>query len=46
MERAQQLMEECEFKIKPALLMELKGMTKEDALAELEKVSGNINHLV
>ena len=46
MERAQQLMEECEFKIKPALLMELKGMTKEEALAELEKVSGNINHLV
>ena len=45
-ERAQQLMEETEYKIKPALLMELKGLTKEEALVELEKVNGNINHLV
>ena len=46
MERAQQLMEECDFKIKTALLMELKGLTKDEALTELEKVNGNINHLV
>ena len=46
MERAQQLMEECAYQIKPALLMELKGLTKEAALVELERVGGNINLLV
>ena len=46
MERAQELMTECDYKIKVALLMELKGISKAEALVELDKVKGNINHLV
>ncbi|MCI8292844.1 MAG: N-acetylmuramic acid 6-phosphate etherase [Hespellia sp.] len=45
MERARELLAECDYSIKPALIMQVKGVSKEEALAELEKV-GNINKII
>lgn len=45
-ERASQLLEECDYNIKPALLMELRKVEKEEALKQLIAVEDNINHLL
>lgn len=46
LEKAHELLVECDYNVKLALIMVLKGLDKEQAQAELEQVGGNVNHLV
>lgn len=46
LERAQELLKECDYQIKPALIMQVKNISKEAALCELQKVNGNINKII
>ena len=46
MERAEELLEECDYQIRPALLMQVKGLSQDEARKELEKAGGNINKII
>ena len=46
MEHAKELLEECEYQIHPALIMEVKGVSREQALKELEAADGNVNAII
>lgn len=46
LERAHDLLIHCDYNVKQALIMELKGIDKKQAEIELESVSGNINQIL
>lgn len=46
LERAHELLVLCDYNVKLALLMELKGMNKKQAEIELISVNGNINQIL
>ena len=46
LERARQLLTECEYQIKPALIMELKHVSREEAQTQLNAAGGNLNQIL
>ena len=46
LDRARQLLTECEYQIKPALIMELKHVSREEAQTQLNAAGGNLNQIL